>query len=78
MRKTFNRNKAARIFWRLSVLAGTFGLMVAPFWIDTETGKLAIVASLLVLSVQMMRLKAWNMVLANTVSIAGYMWSLFA
>jgi hypothetical protein len=54
---------------------GAAGLMAAPFFIDTTGGKALIVFSLVLLSIQMVKLKAWNMVLANTVSIAGYLWS---
>ena len=66
------------ILIRIMGWIGAVGLMTAPFFIDTIAGKAAIVFSLALLTIQMVKVKAWNMVLANTVSIAGYCWSILA
>jgi hypothetical protein len=56
---------------------GAAGLMAAPFIIDSVFGKLLAVFSLGCLVIQAFRLKAYNLVAANSVSIVGYLYVLY-
>jgi hypothetical protein len=50
-------------------------MCVAPFFIDTLPGKLCAIAGLLLLTIQALDLRAYNLVLLNLVGIAGYTFS---
>jgi len=55
---------------------GAIMLMIAPFHVDTRAGILGLCVGLLLVTIQMYRLKAYNMVLCNIVGISGYMFVL--
>ncbi len=48
----------------------------APFIIDTDAGKLAAIAGLVLLTVQALDIRAWNLVLLNLAGIIGYSYAL--
>ncbi len=49
---------------------------LAPFAIDTDAGKLAAIAGLVLLTVQALDIRAWNLVLLNLAGIIGYSYAL--
>lgn len=55
---------------------GAAAMMAAPFFIDTDAGKITAAAGLALLTVQAIRLKGWNLVALNIVGIVGYIWSI--
>jgi len=63
---------------RVAAILGTGAMCVAPFFIDTMPGKLCAIAGLVLLTVQALDLKAYNLVLLNLVGTAGYIYSLGA
>jgi hypothetical protein len=61
---------------RIAALLGTGAMCVAPFFIDTLPGKLCAIAGLLLLTIQALDLKAYNLIMLNVVGVAGYSFSL--
>jgi len=55
---------------------GAGALMVAPFIIDTSEGKILACTGLALLTVQALKIRAYNLVLLNLVGVAGYIYSL--
>jgi hypothetical protein len=51
-------------------------MALAPFAIDTDAGKLAAIAGLVLLTVQALDIRAWNLVLLNLAGIIGYSYAL--
>jgi hypothetical protein len=56
--------------------AGAACMSLAPFAIDTNAGKLAAIAGLVLLTVQALDIRAWNLVLLNLAGIIGYSYAL--
>ena len=56
---------------------GALCMAGAPFIIDTDAGKLAAIAGLVLLTVQALDIRAWNLVLLNLAGIIGYSYALF-
>ena len=56
----------------------TGALAFSPFVIDTPAGKLAAIFGLTTLTFQAIELKAWNLVILNTIGVMGYTWSILA
>ena len=56
---------------------GALCMAGAPFIIDTDAGKLAAIAGLILLTVQALDIKAHNLVLLNLAGIIGYSYALF-
>ena len=57
--------------------AGAACMSLAPFAIDTDAGKLAAIAGLVLLTVQALDIRARNLVLLNLAGIIGYSYALF-
>jgi hypothetical protein len=51
-------------------------MCIAPFFIETMAGKLAIILGLILLTIQAINLEAYNLVFTNIVGIIGYMTSI--
>lgn len=49
----------------------------APFFIDSNSGKLLAIGGLFLLTIQAFDLKAWNLVLLNLTGIMGYFYALY-
>ncbi len=60
---------------RVAAILGTGAMCIAPFFIDTLPGKLCAICGLLLLTIQALDLRAYNLVLLNLVGIAGYTFS---
>ena len=56
---------------------GAGAMALAPFAIDTDEGKLAAIAGLVLLTVQALDIRAWNLVLLNLAGITGYAYALY-
>ena len=56
---------------------GAGAMALAPFAIDTDEGKLAAIAGLVLLTVQALDIRAWNLVLLNLAGIIGYAYALY-
>ena len=52
-------------------------MALAPFAIDTDAGKLAAIAGLVLLTVQALDIRAWNLVFLNLAGIIGYTYALY-
>ena len=60
---------------RIASWLGAAAIVAAPFLINLPIGKGLAILGLSLLSIQMVKLRAWNMVLANTIGIIGYAFS---
>ena len=56
---------------------GAGAMALAPFAIDTDAGKLAAIAGLLLLTVQALDIRAYNLVFLNLAGIIGYSYALY-
>jgi hypothetical protein len=56
---------------------GALCMAGAPFIIDTDAGKLAAIAGLVLLTIQALDIRAMNLVLLNLAGIIGYSYALF-
>ena len=57
--------------------AGAACMSLAPFAIDTDAGKLAAIAGLVLLTVHALDIRAWNLVFLNLAGIIGYTYALY-
>jgi hypothetical protein len=55
---------------------GALCMAGAPFIIDTDAGKIAAIAGLVLLTIQALDIRAWNLVLLNLAGIIGYSYAL--
>ena len=55
---------------------GAGAMALAPFAIDTDAGKLAAIAGLVLLTIQALDIRAWNLVFLNLAGIIGYTYAL--
>ena len=56
---------------------GAGAMALAPFAIDTDAGKLAAIAGLVLLTVQAIDGRLWNLVFLNIAGIIGYTYALY-
>ncbi len=56
---------------------GAGAMALAPFAIDTDAGKLAAIGGLVLLTVQALDIKAYNLVFLNLAGIIGYSYALY-
>ena len=56
---------------------GAGAMALAPFAIDTDAGKLAAIAGLLLLTIQALGTKLYNLVFLNLAGIIGYSYALY-
>ena len=56
---------------------GAGAMSLAPFAIDTDAGKMAAIAGLLLLTIQALDIRAYNLVFLNLAGIIGYSYALF-
>ena len=63
--------------YRLVVIyIGTFFMMISPFFIDTNQGKIGMLIGLALITIQTQRTKQYNLSLLNFVGFCGYLYSL--
>ena len=55
---------------------GAICMALAPFAIDTDAGKIAAITGLVLLTIQALDIRAFNLVLLNLAGIIGYSYAL--
>ena len=56
---------------------GAGAMALAPFAIDTDAGKLAAIGGLVLLTVQALDIRAYNLVFLNLAGLIGYSYALY-
>jgi|TARA_B100000085_G_scaffold239359_1_gene229285 threonine/homoserine efflux transporter RhtA len=56
---------------------GAICMALAPFIIDTDGGKMMAISGLVLLTIQALDIRAWNLVLLNLAGIIGYCYALY-
>jgi hypothetical protein len=57
---------------------GAMALVIAPFLIDTDLGKILAIAGLTCLTIQALQLRVSNLVVLNSLGIVGYLYALYS
>ena len=65
-----------RLYRLVVIYIGTFFMMISPFFIDTNQGKIGMLIGLALITVQTQRTKQYNLSLLNFVGFCGYLYSL--
>ena len=65
------------MYARLTGWLGAGCMALAPFAIDTDAGKLAAIAGLVLLTIQALDIRAYNLVFLNIAGIIGYTYALY-
>ena len=77
MKKT---KKQIRLEWLYQygvIYFGTFLMMLSPFFIDSNYGKIGMMIGLILITIQTQKTKQYNLSLLNIVAIFGYLYSLY-
>jgi len=65
-----------RLYRLVVIYIGTFFMMISPFFIDTNQGKVGMLIGLALITIQTQRTKQYNLSLLNFVGFCGYLYSL--
>lgn len=65
-----------RLYRLVVIYIGTFFMMISPFFIDTNQGKIGMLIGLTLITIQTQRTKQYNLSLLNFVGFCGYLYSL--
>ncbi len=65
-----------RLYRLVVIYIGTFFMMISPFFIDTNQGKVGMLIGLALITFQTQRTKQYNLSLLNFVGFCGYLYSL--
>ena len=65
-----------RLYRLVLIYIGTFFMMISPFFIDTNQGKIGMLIGLALITVQTQKTKQYNLSLLNFVGFCGYLYSL--
>ena len=65
-----------RLYRLVVIYIGTFFMMISPFFIDTNQGKIGMLIGLALITVQTQKTKQYNLSLLNFVGFCGYLYSL--
>ena len=68
--------KKDRLYRLVVIYIGTFFMMISPFFIDTNQGKIGMLIGLALITIQTQRTKQYNLSLLNFVGFCGYLYSL--
>ena len=68
--------KKDRLYRVVVIYIGTFFMMISPFFIDTNQGKVGMLIGLALITIQTQRTKQYNLSLLNFVGFCGYLYSL--
>ena len=73
-----NKKKAKKdmIYRYVVIYIGTLFMMVSPFFIDTNEGKVGMLIGLALIAIQTQKTKQYNLSLLNFVGFCGYLYSL--
>ena len=72
-KKLKNNNRLYRLF---VIYIGTVFMMISPFFIDTNQGKIGMLIGLALITIQTQKTKQYNLSLLNFVGFCGYLYSL--
>ena len=68
--------KKDRLYRVVVIYIGTIFMMISPFFIDTNQGKIGMLIGLALITIQTQRTKQYNLSLLNFVGFCGYLYSL--
>ena len=68
--------KNDRLYRLVVIYIGTIFMMISPFFIDTNQGKIGMLIGLALITVQTQKTKQYNLSLLNFVGFCGYLYSL--
>tara|TARA_Y200000002_G_scaffold96358_1_gene77858 strand:- start:1978 stop:2223 length:246 start_codon:yes stop_codon:yes gene_type:complete len=68
--------KNNRLYRLVVIYIGTIFMMISPFFIDTNQGKIGMLIGLALITVQTQKTKQYNLSLLNFVGFCGYLYSL--
>ena len=73
-----NKKKAKKdmLYRYVVIYIGTLFMMVSPFFIDTNEGKVGMLIGLTLITIQTQKTKQYNLSLLNFVGFCGYLYSL--
>jgi hypothetical protein len=73
-----NKKKAKKdmLYRYVVIYIGTLFMMVSPFFIDTNEGKVGMLIGLALITIQTQKTKQYNLSLLNFVGFCGYLYSL--
>ena len=70
------KDKRNRLYRYFVIYIGTLFMMVSPFFIDTNEGKVGMLIGLTLITIQTQKTKQYNLSLLNFVGFCGYLYSL--
>jgi len=70
------KDKKSRLYRYVVIYIGTLFMMVSPFFIDTNEGKVGMLIGLTLITIQTQKTKQYNFSLLNFVGFCGYLYSL--
>lgn len=73
-----NKKKAKKdmLYRYVVIYIGTLFMMISPFFIDTNEGKVGMLIGLALITIQTQKTKQYNLSLLNFVGFCGYLYSL--
>ena len=72
-----NKKDKNDILYKYAVIyIGTIFMMVSPFFIDSNEGKIGMLIGLALITIQTQKTKQYNLSLLNLVGFCGYLFSL--
>ncbi len=70
------KTKKDMLYRYVVIYIGTLFMMVSPFFIDTNEGKVGMLIGLALITIQTQKTKQYNLSLLNFVGFCGYLYSL--
>ena len=70
------KTKKDMLYRYVVIYIGTLFMMVSPFFIDTNEGKVGMLIGLTLITIQTQKTKQYNLSLLNFVGFCGYLYSL--
>ena len=74
--KKNKKNKNDKLYKYVVIYIGTIFMMVSPFFIDSNEGKVGMLIGLALITIQTQKTKQYNLSLLNCVGFCGYLYSL--
>ena len=74
--KKNKKTKKSKLYKYIVIYVGTVFMMISPFFIDTNEGKVGMLIGLVLITIQTQKTKQYNLSLLNLVGFCGYLYSL--
>ena len=74
--KKNKKDKNSKLYKYVVIYIGTVFMMISPFFIDSNGGKIGMLIGLALITVQTQKTKQYNLSLLNLVGFCGYLFSL--